>query len=562
MASTDAQRRPVYVDRRNNRLFADPLIGGGAWPEVQITPSMMDEVPGNVILGAAGGGPQQPSPLSADSAIGVLNTAGTAQLNGSRVQAATTSSTGAVQLTDSVASTSTTTAATPNSVKQAYDFATAALPKSGGTMTGSITFAAGQPTGTTSTPGIVLLTNSTASTSTTTAATPQSVKTSFDLANAAMPKTGGEFTGKVVFVSDAVLTSLNGDCLAGLRNRIINGGMRVCQRATSTTISAGNASGVYTLDRWRAINDTDGSYTVSQSSDVPSAQGFTNSLLVTVNTADSVLGSTQRASIQQRIEGYRVADLAFGTAAPKTAVLSFWVKSSVTGFHGISIRNAGSGATRSYNFRYQVLAANTWELQAIQIPGDLTGTWDTTSGIGMNITWSLGAGTSALGTDFWASGDTDGSSSITAFPIQTSGATWQITGVQLEASRDAGSSSRTPFERRPMALEMLLCQRYYWKSYNQGVAPGAASSAGQFVSVSNANGTWRITVPFKATMRDTPATITSYSPATGLAGAYRDDNVGDRSSSLVSSGMDGASFSGSTGSYITIRFHVTAEAEL
>jgi hypothetical protein len=113
-----------------------------------------------------------------------------------------------------------------------------------------------------------------------------------------------------------------------------------------------------------------------------------------------------------------------------------------------------------------------------------------------------------------------------------------------------------------MALEMLLCQRYYWKSYNQGVAPGAASSAGQFVSVSNAAGTWRITVPFKATMRDTPATITSYSPATGLAGAYRDDNVGDRSSSLVSSGMDGASFSGSTSGYVNIRFHVTAEAEL
>jgi hypothetical protein len=321
------------------------------------------------------------------------------------------------------------------------------------------------------------------------------------------------------------------------------------------------------LDRWRAINDTDGSYTVSQSSDVPSAQGFTNSLLVTVNTADSVLGSTQRASIQQRIEGYRVADFAYGTASPKAAILSFWVKSSVTGLHGISIRNGASGATRSYNFRYQVLAANTWELQIIEIPGDLTGTWNTTSGIGMNITWSLGAGASALGADFWTSGATDGSSSITAFPVQTSGATWQITGVQLEASRDAGSSARTPFERRPMALEMLLCQRYYWKSYNHEIAPGTATSVGQYASVANANGNWRITVPFKATMRDTPTTVTSYSPATGSAGAYRDDGssapfAADRTATLVSAGADNASFSGLATQYSGTRFHVTAEAEL
>jgi hypothetical protein len=61
------------------------------------------------------------------------------------INAATTSSPGAVQLTDSVSSASTTTAATPNAVKSSYDLANAALPKAGGTMTGNIVFNNGQP---------------------------------------------------------------------------------------------------------------------------------------------------------------------------------------------------------------------------------------------------------------------------------------------------------------------------------------------------------------------------------------------------------------------------------
>ena len=423
--------------------------------------------------------------------------------------------------------------------------------------------------------GVVQLNNAVNSTSTTTAATANAVKTANDnalgaaaTANAAMPKAGGTFTGAVTvtgtarFDSDASLSSLNGDCLAGLRNRIINGGMRVCQRSTSTVLSAGNAAGVYTLDRWRAINDTDGTFTVSQSSDVPSAAGFTNSLLVTINTADAALAATQRASIQQRIEGYRVADFAFGTAAAKTVWLSFWVKSSVTGIYGFSIRNAGSGATRSYNFYYQISTANTWEKKTLSISGDLTGTWGTSNGVGMNLTWSLGCGTSARGTDFWSAADTDGSSSITAFPIQTASATWQLTGVQLE-SGTVSQSSATPFERRPMALEMALCQRYFYKTYNHENAPGTATTVGQVVGIATSGGSMRITVPFKVTLRDTPSTVIVYSPVTGGSGVYRDDTGAvERTSSLVSVGAESASISGSTSASALVRFHIAAEAEL
>jgi hypothetical protein len=127
------------------------------------------------------------------------------------IQDGTTSQKGAVQLEDSTSSTSTTKAATPNSVKSAYDLANAALPKAGGTMTGSITFAAGQTTATTTTPSIVQLEDSTSSTSTTTAATPNAVKTAYDLANAALPKAGGTLTGDVTLNAQSDLRFADSD---------------------------------------------------------------------------------------------------------------------------------------------------------------------------------------------------------------------------------------------------------------------------------------------------------------------------------------------------------------
>jgi hypothetical protein len=138
----DPQRRPVFIDRVNNRFLADP-VGAGPWPVVNLTPGMFGDIPGNVVLGRYGSsGPI--AYLSADVQIQLINTATTETIDAARVVAGSTSGAGVLQLTDSVSSTSTTTAATPNSVKNAYDLAAAALPTSGGTMTGTISFAAGQ----------------------------------------------------------------------------------------------------------------------------------------------------------------------------------------------------------------------------------------------------------------------------------------------------------------------------------------------------------------------------------------------------------------------------------
>ncbi|NBS70355.1 hypothetical protein EBT31_15795 [bacterium] len=141
-ASNDPQRRPLYIDRVNKRLLSDPL-GAGAWP-VEVLPAGAFSTAGsNVVIGryGASGAAQE---LTADVTIQLLNTATTEVIAAVRVAAGSTSAPGVLQLTDSTSSTSTTTAATPNSVKTAWDLANAALPKAGGAMGGLITFAAGQ----------------------------------------------------------------------------------------------------------------------------------------------------------------------------------------------------------------------------------------------------------------------------------------------------------------------------------------------------------------------------------------------------------------------------------
>lgn len=141
-ANSDPQRRPVFVDRVNNRFLADPAIGS-TWQLVPLVPGMFSAAPANTVLGRYGSS-GTPSYISADVTIDLINTATTGVIAAARVTAGTTTQAGVVQLEDATNSTSTTTAATPNAVKSAYDLADAALPKTGGTMTGAITFAAGQ----------------------------------------------------------------------------------------------------------------------------------------------------------------------------------------------------------------------------------------------------------------------------------------------------------------------------------------------------------------------------------------------------------------------------------
>ena len=235
------------------------------------------------------------------------------------------------------------------------------------------------------------------------------------------------------------------------RNRIINGACVIDQRNAGASVTP--TSGTYTLDRWVAYLSQTNKLTIQQNAgSVTPPAGFTNYLGVTSSSAYSVVSSDE-FNINQPIEGFNVADLAWGTANAKTVTLSFWVRSSLTGTFGGCLRN-GSVA-RSYPFSYTISAANTWEYKTITVAGDTTGTWATNNTTGLFVTIGLGNGASTSNTaGAWAAGNFTNATGATSV-VGTNGATLYITGVQLEAGTTA-----SPFEYRQYGTELALCQRY------------------------------------------------------------------------------------------------------
>ena len=181
--------------------------------------------------------------------------------------------------------------------------------------------------------------------------------------------------------------------------------------------------------------------------------GFSNYLGFTSSSSYAVTSGDYFA-IGQPIEGFNIADLDFGKATAKTVTLSFWVRSSLTGTFGGALQN--SGVTRSYPFSYSIPTANTWTQISITIAGDTSGTWLTTNGTGVTVNFSLGYGTTYSGTAGVWSGNNYGSATGATSVVGTNGATFYITGVQLEVG-----SSATGFEYVDYTTQLLMCQRYF-----------------------------------------------------------------------------------------------------
>ena len=246
----------------------------------------------------------------------------------------------------------------------------------------------------------------------------------------------------------------------GFRNRIQNGCMRIDQRNAGASVTPAN--GAYTLDRWASYLTQTSKYSVQQNAgSVTPPTGFSHYLGVTSLSSYSVLTGDTFFQYQM-IEGFNFADMAWGTANAATVTLSFWVRSSLTGTFGGALLN--SAANRSYPFSYTVSSANTWEQKTVSIAGDTSGTWiGATNGIGLVVRFGLGSGSTFSGTaGAWAAGNIvqpTGSVSV----VGTNGATFYITGVQLEAG-----SVASPFERRDYGRELMMCQRYYFRENTGG----------------------------------------------------------------------------------------------
>jgi len=292
------------------------------------------------------------------------------------------------------------------------------------------------------------------------------------------------------------------DSLQGFRNRIINGDMRIDQRNAGASVTP--TDGQYLVDRWSARQTTASKFSAQQNSgSVTLPAGFTNYLGAVSLSAYSVSAS-DIFSVRQKIEGFNVSDLGWGSASAVTVTLSFWVRSSLTGTFGGALYNSPS--TRSYPFSYTISAANTWELKTITIAGDTSGTWLTTNGTGIEVNFGLGVGSTYSGTaGAWAGTDYRSATGATSV-VGTSGATFYITGVQLEVG-----SVATPFERRDYGRELILCQRYYYKAQITGA--GSCFGSGFAYSTTSAN----VFVPFPVALRTRPTALSQ----SGTAGDYR-----------------------------------------
>jgi hypothetical protein len=240
----------------------------------------------------------------------------------------------------------------------------------------------------------------------------------------------------------------------GFKNRLINGAMLINQRNFSGNMSTAGAA-LYTLDRWQGFFSLNDKYSVSQNAGSVTTPAQFPKYLGCTSLASTSVSSGDYYFLQQVIEANNMSDLAWGTASAKTITLSFQVYSSLTGTFSGSIENYAGN--RSYPFTYTVSSANTWTSISVTIPGDTSGTWSSsgTSGWG-SVNFNLGSGSSILGTaGAWASGNYIGSTGSQSI-IATSGATWYLTGVQLEVGTTA-----TNFDFRSYGTELFLCQRYY-----------------------------------------------------------------------------------------------------
>jgi hypothetical protein len=248
----------------------------------------------------------------------------------------------------------------------------------------------------------------------------------------------------------------------GSRNRIINGDMRIDQRNAGASVTVTSGGGYfYPVDRFLGFNNTGVNFTAQRVSDAPA--GFSNSARLTFGSAIS-LSTTNEATFQQIIEGFNVADLGWGSAGAQSITVGFWVKASFTGTNSIGFAN--DGGNRAYATTYTINAANTWEYKTITVPGDTGGTWNTTNLSGLFLRFNLAAGSNfaVSSNNTWstrtgaynASDSIYGTRAVGTPTSISAGATWQVTGIQLEAGTVA-----TAFERRNYAQELSLCKRYF-----------------------------------------------------------------------------------------------------
>jgi hypothetical protein len=279
----------------------------------------------------------------------------------------------------------------------------------------------------------------------------------FNTASATVNYPAGSITNAAISSTAAIQQSkILGS--PNFRNRIINGDMLIDQRNAGASVTSGLA-----VDRWTSYLTQASKVTLQQNAGaVTPPTGFQKYYGVTSSSSYAVL-SSDLFEIYQNIEGYNVSDLGWGSADAQNVTISFWVRSSLTGTFSGSLINAPT-FNRSYPFTYTINVANTWEKKSVTIEGDTSGTWGKTNGAGISVIFCIGAGSTNLTTaGAWTAGNFAGATGTTSV-VGTNGATWYITGVQLEAG-----TSASDFEFLPIDVNLGRCQRYFYLYVNSGL---------------------------------------------------------------------------------------------
>lgn len=256
----------------------------------------------------------------------------------------------------------------------------------------------------------------------------------------------------------------------GARNLIINGAMQVAQRGTSTaSISSGNN---FVLDRFRLQLTNGGTWTMSQSTTVPSGQGFSNSLKLDCTTADTSLGGDDLLQIQTLLESQNFQHLAYGTSDAKTVTVSFWIRSNKTGTYTVELMHQTSSNTYPFTSKtFTISSADTWEKKEISYAGDTSADIINSNAVGYYVNIWLGAGSlrtsGTLSNGTWNLTKANRVSSSNVNLADSTSNELYLTGVQLEVGEQA-----TPFEHRSFGDELARCQRYFYTTgadYGHGV---------------------------------------------------------------------------------------------
>jgi hypothetical protein len=344
------------------------------------------------------------------------------------------------------------------------------------------------------------------------------------------------------------------------KNRIINGDMVIAQRGTSFT-GITNGSKAWPADRFNVLNaDTVSVFSAAQVADAPA--GFVNSIRAQVTTINAT--PNQETFIEQIIEGVNCEGIAYGTASAPPVTLSFWIKASIAGVYNVWIYSQSSA--KSIGSSFTVTSANTWQFISLTFVGDTATALASNNGAGIYIRWYLDINSGGIGplNSSWSSSNTNRMVSGSVRLASTLNATYQLTGVQFELG-----STATSFDNRPYTTELALCQRYFCKTYNMDIVPGAGSNAGYPGSLRTAIqttnsytglGPWS----FPVYMRATPS-MTVYNPQNGAVGGFVGDGTNYSSAVPFNPGQSGCSFytnNVTIGTATFIAIAATAAAEL